>query len=164
MDGKTEKEYTIEDFKILIQSHWGNIRNEEKVMSGIEKSFRHLIGKELKELWIFIKEKSGDMKSPSATGILKLAKDHSFRIRKSEVNKIESRFVCGACSKECGILERTCTDCGKQLSDLPKKCVCGYVFPDDFGYGYCPNMLKSGKGEKRCNVYRGPGGVKRVVV
>lgn len=152
----TDQGFDIEKFILLIEENWPNMRNSEKALAGIKSAYRHLIDKELRELWIFLKEKGADIKSPSASQFKKLTKEHSFRVRESEINQIESRFRCGQCGQLNGILERTCISCGKNFSDLPKKCSCGYVFPKDSGYCRCQN--------DKCRLYRIPGEVVRVMV
>lgn len=158
-----DSEKTIDDFKLMILSHWGNIRNEEKVMAGIEKAFKHLTGKELQELWIFIQDKS-DMQNPSAKGIFKLAKDHSFRIRKSKVNQVRSVYVCGLCGYDNPMDAVYCQadGCGHKLTYWPKRCACGYEFTDkDNGLSVCPNIFNNGK---KCGRARESGHVKRMVI
>lgn len=153
--------FDIDYFCQMISDFWGSFRNSEKALEGIRKEFRYLNNKELKELWIFIKSKTDQIKNPTASLIRRIAKEHNFRIRESSVNRVESKYFCGGCGEENELTGWKCTGCGKHFSDLPKKCsACDTEFPENYGYGICKHEYKG----KLCGVYRSPGEVRRVVV
>lgn len=153
---------TIDAFCDLILETWGSFRDNEKVMNGVKNNFKHLKSEELEKLWFFLKDKSDKINIPTVKNITKLAKDHSFVIRKPSNGRVISKYVCGKCGHENNMFSTHCTaeGCRHNLTNLPKECLCGFKYPDNtedhpgIFFGRC----------QKCKLPRVPGWVKRIMV